>query len=649
MADSEFEHSIGYTCTDSGSLHYHPNGSEYLYIQGATIVVSTFPDESGDQRQQFLRGHATDLSTFTISEKGKFLASAEKGTDSDIVVWDYDTRECVFRFEEHDGGVVALAFSHDERLLASVGLDRRIIVWDLKTGMIVSSAFLPHNATATAVTFGGFLKDIKRRPKDEYQFATAGNSVLLWVLDPYGGSMKMVKANAGRNSRSFTCLSFAKLPDSSGSAGLVERILAGTTSGDLIDFIVSPQLDGMPIVRLVGTTSLCAGGIHSLRVEASANAILLGCGDGGVRHINYDKDTVAFFEYSCEAFEGAVHGLSLSSDHSQLIFGTKKGKLYKAPTASLREAQELSSSHCGSVTGVAFLIGSNEAFATCSEDGTVRVFSTNDYKITMETRVPGGVPTNVIFTEDFLLSSWMDGCIRCHGAKTGDLLWSLHDAHVGGVTGIAISKNMRFIVSGGEEGDVRVWELRSRELVSHLKEHSLSVTSVAIFDDDAHAITCSRDRSLLCWDLRAEKRISAHTQRMGAMNCLGLLHDQTVVATVGQERSVTLWDLRADRPLAVVQRRNDACMHSGEVTAFAVANDSGADGGLFATGGVDGIVKLWRSFGSGSVKHVRDNTGHSGPIRAMSFSLDDRQLVSVGDDGSIFVWSIFHDEQETKT
>ena len=106
-----------------------------------------------------------------------------------------------------------------------------------------------------------FKKDIKRRSTTSYQFATAGNCVLLWLLDPYKGTLEIIRANAGRNNRVFTCISFCMLPDTSGSSGLVERILTGTTSGDLIDFIVSPRIGENPTVRMVGSTALCAGGI----------------------------------------------------------------------------------------------------------------------------------------------------------------------------------------------------------------------------------------------------------------------------------------------------------------------------------------------------------------------------------------------------
>jgi hypothetical protein len=42
--------------------------------------------------------------------------------------------------------------------------------------------------------------------------------------------------------------------------------------------------------------------------------------------------------------------------------------------------------------------------------------------------------------------------------------------------------------AGGQEGELRVWELRSRELVSHLKQHGQRVPAVALYSDDSRAI-----------------------------------------------------------------------------------------------------------------------------------------------------------------
>jgi WD40 repeat protein len=67
---------------------------------------------------------------------------------------------------------------------------------------------------------------------------------------------------------------------------------------------------------------------------------------------------------------------------------------------------------------------------------------------------------------------------------------------------LSVTRLQNLQVTGGVQGEVRLWEMRSRELVSDFKEHSLPVTQVLLYDDDVHAISCSRDKSFLCWDLR---------------------------------------------------------------------------------------------------------------------------------------------------
>ena len=93
-----------------------------------------------------------------------------------------------------------------------------------------------------------------------------------------------------------------------------------------------------------------------------------------------------------------------------------------------------------------------------------------------------------------------------HSAETGDSQWMLDNAHPGGVTALVLSHNRRFMLSGGPGGEVRLWELRSRELISHLKEHKQKVTALALFEDDTLALSGSRDRCILRWDLKSEVR-----------------------------------------------------------------------------------------------------------------------------------------------
>ena len=105
------------------------------------------------------------------------------------------------------------------------------------------------------------------------------------------------------------------------------------------------------------------------------------------------------------------------------------------------------------------------------------------------------------------------------------------------MTAIDLSFNFKFLATGGLDGEVRVWEIRSRELISHLKEHTGKITKIQIMPDDVHLISSSRDKSILGWDLKSEKRITNHTQPMGGINsfCVNP-NDMSKFITVGQER-----------------------------------------------------------------------------------------------------------------
>ena len=61
------------------------------------------------------------------------------------------------------------------------------------------------------------------------------------------------------------------------------------------------------------------------------------------------------------------------------------------------------------------------------------------------------------------------------------------------------------------------------------------------------------------------------------------------------------------------------------------------------SGGTGGLLRMWSLQMEPTVALMRgqDVQGHSRAILSVAFSLDDKQIVSVGEDGGIFVWSVF--------
>merc|ERR1712072_1098817 len=246
----------------------------------------------------------------------------------------------------------------------------------------------------------------------------------------------------------------------------------------------------------------------------------------------------------------------------------------------------------------------------------------------------GAYPLCAASNEDIIVTGCSDGRLLGYGTSEGQNLWQIDNAHKGGATAVKIASNVRFVVSGGVDGELRIWELKTREMISHMKEHVARVNDVKLFPNDQYAISVSRDRCLLTWDLRTEKRLTAHRERHGGVNCLAVASNQTTVITAGQEKTLTYWDLRTADPVRTIELDE-------EVMTVSLSPDDG----LLATAGTGMVVKVW-DVNAGTEKSR--GTGHSRAVQKLSFSPDGKQLVSVGFDHSIFVWNCYGGEASQK-
>lgn len=617
----ELEHAIGFNGTLRNCLLFHPNGRDIVYAAGGCVVVS---DLSDPHNQVFLRGHDDFISAMAMSASGRYIASGQVGENADVIVWDFEEKKLLYRMQTHDAGLACLSFSHDEKLLLSVGVpaDNRILVWDMASGLMnaqaTPSSERPPQPTVTCACWGGFFKDIKRRDTANYMLATAGQrSLRLWALDPLTGQWPVMGESFAAHShvRDYTCLAFSQ-----------DRLflLAGSSTGDVTIF----QIKGR---QLAATKQVVQGGVESLLSmppdERGHALLLVGGGTGTIAKLLFTEAELHDVRNGSVTVEGGVTSLNPSPDRSEAIVGTTQSYVYRLRVADLKYVL-VCENHSNTVTAITFPPDSSDRFATCSEDGTVRMWDLSDYSVLCKGYCrDGGTPLCIAFAMECLITGWSDGKIRTFDGETGELLWSLSDVHRGGVTAIQVSHNQRFLMTGGEGGHVRIWDIKSREMVSHMKEHSDRVTCISIFDDDAHAVTGSKDRLILCWDLRMEKRVASLRQRMGGVNDMALYLDQMQVVSVGQERRLTFWDLRDTEPTHAIQL-------SAEATALALSRD----GKLLATGGKDQMIRLW-SFEGG--RFIQDGMGHSGTISRIVFSPDDRQMVSVGEDGCILIWNVY--------
>lgn len=354
--------------------------------------------------------------------------------------------------------------------------------------------------------------------------------------------------------------------------------------------------------------------------------ILAGGGDG-TASVLAGAEPNELQEVNQIKLDGAIASMSMSSNGAECMATSIVGSTFRLRCKDL-SVKLHNQSPFGALYDVAYPTGISDLFLTCSNDGHVTLWDANDYsaRLRCPTRTRA-YPTCACASEDVLVAGCNDSRLMCFDMAQGQNLWHIDNAHKGGVSSVKLSPNIRFVLSGGAEGELRVWEFKNREMVSHLKEHNARVNEVNMFPNGQYAISCSRDRCLLTWDLRSERRLTAHREKHGGINCLALSSNQTTVITAGQEKTMTYWDLRMADPVRVVELDE-------EVLSISFSPDDQ----FVATAGTGQVVKVW-DVNAAQVKSV--GTGHSREVKQLSFSPDGKQIVSVGLDHSCLVWNFY--------
>jgi len=224
----------------------------------------------------------------------------------------------------------------------------------------------------------------------------------------------------------------------------------GTRTGDIIEI----NLERCLFKRIGPAKRLFSRGINTIKLLNDGD-LLVGAGDGTIARVN----TKSMLVKTEAKVMGEVTSISLTADCSHFFAGTSMATIYWCNSASI--APELRNTcHYERINDIAFPAGYSELFATCSLND-IRVWNGTTRQELLRIEVPGLECYTIHFMADgkSILSGWSDGKIRAFLPQSGKLYYAINDAHNHGVTSLAPTNDCQRIVSGGMEGEVRVWRI----------------------------------------------------------------------------------------------------------------------------------------------------------------------------------------------
>lgn len=217
--------------------------------------------------------------------------------------------------------------------------------------------------------------------------------------------------------------------------------------------------------------------------------------------------------------------------------------------------------------------------------------------------------------------------------------------------GVALDRTGRRVATSGDDGAVRLWNWAGTERpltpARTLTGHEGQVWSPVFSPDGRYLAAAGVDSLVLVWDLTTGGRPRTLAGHEGPVWNLAFSPDGSRLASASDDGTVRLWDHRAggaddtDVPGGGAGGPSPVVLDTGHGRALGVAFSPG--GGLLATSGEDGVLRLWRPETRRMVTELR---GHDGTVEDIAFG-PAGLLASASTDGTARVWDAHTGEELT--
>ncbi|KAF0158087.1 MAG: wd40 repeat subgroup [Syntrophaceae bacterium] len=511
-------------------------------------------------------GHTEWVNAAAMSADGKVIASG--AMSGSIKLWDVLSRREIRTLGGHIYSVSSLAFSPDKRLIASWGLDKTCRLWDVQSGrqlQKIDATFIVDGKT-------GFTPDGKyfwARGEDGIIIAetVTGRTVSTLSLT-YPENSSVIFSSSGKYALSRKKFSPTKIHLVLWNVleGKIEKTFdrdefysAAFSPDDR--YVLSPRRD-----QTLELWDLATGKeVRSFQRRSTTKAVEAIYAIQVSKNGGYALSTTATAATLWDFSSGRELGFFRLPKGFRLVELSPDGKRILLKNSSI--AGDTIFRVADSQTGYGIKefsskqVGASDA--AFSPDGRQILFrgfgrlSLWDLEKNQEIGRYEGQGHRLAF-----VAFALDGKKFAVNIGGGFIVWDITLAKVDristglkAVNSLAFSKDSNWILSGGEDKIVRLWDLASGKETMSFIGHTADVTSVAVSPDGKLAASGGTDSAVIVWSLTAGKEIARLGGHTHTVTSVAFSPDGKFIATESLVGAAKLWELATRKEIKTFLRQ----------------------------------------------------------------------------------------------